>query len=645
MFHLHNQVLKENFELNINGLIKQINILVFDQSDAIPQIRAALKELSTYRFTFYNSTDEDEFKRMIKAIKPDIIISELHPNETNGNEMLNYCRMVYPDIPYIIFSAHTCNKSALHFLELGAADFLTKENLLALPATIYKVIRQSLEKFQIKEAKKQRWEDAQRFKGLIEYSLDPVITYNESGEITYASPAIERVLGYKVEEFIGTNVLQHIHPDDVIIRENTFKKLIQSSSNYATVDEERLLHKEGHYIWVKAIISDGRLIPGIKGFMTNFRDVSETVKSKKALEKTLKDLTDYKIALDESSIVGITNLSGKVIYANDELIKISKFSLNELIGSDYRLFNSHEHPTIFYLKIWKTISSGKIWKGEIKMKSKDDTFFWMNMTIVPFLNANKEPYQYIVVMRDITLRKLRTQELHNTIDLLSSQNKRLLNFSYIVSHNLRSHTSNMQNLISYIEETDDEAEKLEMINHLKNVTNALDETLYNLNEVVSIQTGSKMKIETIPLKAFINHILKVFESKITNAKAQIEIEINENTSVNYNKSYLESITHNLLLNSIKYKHPDRNPIIKIASKNEGVFTILSFSDNGLGIDLNKHKDKLFGMYKTFHNNTDSRGLGLFMSKNQIEAMGGKIEVFSEVGRGTTFEIYIKKNNK
>lgn len=641
MFYPQNQDLKEKLEINTNGFKKQIDILVFDQTNNLPLIDTALKDLSNYQFNLHNSTDNEEFKSIIKTFKPCIIISELHHNEADGKEMLNYCKMVYPDIPYIIFSSHTCNKSALHFLELGAADFLTKDKLSGLAATVFKALRQSLEKCQIKEAKKQRWEDAQRFKGLIEHSFDPVITYNDSGEITYASPAIERVLGYKVEEFIGTNVVQHIHPEDIVEREGKFNKFIQSSNSYAAIDEERLLHKDGHYIWVRAIISDGRLIPGIEGFMTNFRDITETIKSKNALEKTLKDLTDYKIALDESSIVGITNLSGKIIYANDELLSISKFSLDELLGSDYRLFNSNEHPTIFYLKIWKTISSGRIWKGEIKMKAKDDSFFWMNMTVVPFLNNKNEPYQYIVVMRDITLRKLRTLELHNTIDLLSSQNKRLLNFSYIVSHNLRSHTSNMQNLINYIDETDDEEEKMEMIDHLRNVTNALDETMYNLNEVVSIQSGSQMKIETIHLKSFVNQFLIVLESQIAKTKAHIEIEINENISVNYNKGYLESIIHNLLLNSIKYKHPDRSPFIKISARNESIYTILSFTDNGLGIDTKKHKDKLFGMYKTFHNNNDSRGLGLFMSKNQIEAMGGKIEVFSEVGQGTTFEIYIK----
>jgi PAS domain S-box-containing protein len=476
---------------------------------------------------------------------------------------------------------------------------------------------------------------------LIEYSHDPVITYSESGIITYASPAIERVLGYTVTEFIGTNVVNHIHPDDLVLREEKFKLLTYSQKNYAIIENERLLHKNGHYIWVKAIVSDARLLPGIEGYMTNFRDITETVNNKLKLEKTLKSLTDYKIAIDESSIVGITDLKGKITYVNNEFLTYSKFTKDELINKNFRLFKSDEHPDIFYLKIWNIISSGKIWKGEMKLKAKDNSHLWVSVTVVPFLNENHEPYQYIVVMRDITIRKLRTLELHNTIDLLTSQNKRLLNFSYIVSHNLRSHTSNIQNLINHIEDTHDETEKKEMMQHLKNVAEALNDTMYNLNEVVSVQTNSELKIEAIKLKPFLENTLKVLKSQISESNAIIVSEIPENVEINFSVSYLESILQNLILNSIKYKHPDRNPEIKIDCSYKENYLTLNITDNGIGINLEKYKDKLFGMYKTFHSNNDSKGLGLFMSKNQIEALGGKIIVQSKIDEGTAFTLYFK----
>jgi PAS domain S-box-containing protein len=641
MLTIKNQVFPNISSENTKKAKHSLKILVFDQIDYSKAILNELKAIDEINFSIDVISSEEELKNVIKNKKPDLILSELQNNETCGKQFLDYCRMFYPEIPFILFTDKKCNKTALDFLKMGASDYLLKENITALPATIFRAIRQSKEKQEIKAVKQKSWEDSQRFKSLIEYSHDPVITYSDSGIITYASPAIERVLGYTVTEFIGTNVVNHIHPDDLDLREEKFKLLTYSQKNYAIIENERLLHKNGHYIWVKAIVSDARLLPGIEGYMTNFRDITDTVNNKLKLEKTLKSLTEYKVALDESSIVGITDLKGKITYVNNELLTYSKFTKEELINKNFRLFKSDEHPDIFYLKIWNIISSGKIWKGEMKLKAKDKSHFWVTVTVVPFLNENQKPYQYIIVMRDITIRKLRTLELRNTIDLLTSQNKRLLNFSYIVSHNLRSHTSNIQNLIHHIEESDDETEKIEMMQYLKNVAEALNDTLYNLNEVVSVQSNSELKIEAIKLKPFFENTLNVLKSQISESNAIIKSEIPENVEINFSVSYLESILQNLILNSIKYKHPDRNPEIKIDCLYKENYLTLNITDNGIGINLEKYKDKLFGMYKTFHSNVDSKGLGLFMSKNQIEALGGKIEVESKIDKGTTFRLYFK----
>jgi diguanylate cyclase len=641
MFDFHNQVFNNKFDLIHPKNKHNLKILVFDQVDNSKELLKRLRGLSALSFSITVTSSETELKNLLKNQKPDLILSELQSDETCGKQFLDYCRMLYPEIPFVIFTDKQCDKSAFDFLKMGASDYLLKENIDALPATIFKAIRQSSEKLEIKQAKKQSWEASQRFKGLIEYSHDPVITYSETGIITYASPAINKVLGYKVSEFIGTNVVNHIHPDDLRLREQKFKLLSFTSENSAIIENERLLHKNGHYIWAKAVISDARLIPGIQGYMTNFSDITETVNNKIELEKTLKNLTDYKIALDESSIVGIVDLKGKITYANQELLTTSKYQKDELIGGSFKIFQSNEHPDFFYLKIWNEISNGKIWKGELKLKAKNNTHFWVSITVVPFFDEHHKPYQYIVVMRDVTIRKLRTLELHNTIDLLTSQNKRLLNFSYIVSHNLRSHTSNMQNLINHIEETDDETEKKEMMQHLKNVADALNDTMYNLNEVVSIQTNSDLKIERIKLKPFLNNILKVIKCHISKSNTTIISEIQDDVEISFSVSYLESILQNLILNSIKYKHPDRNPEIKIDCGYKENYLTLNITDNGIGINVERYKDKLFGMYKTFHSNTDSKGLGLFMSKNQIEALGGKIDVQSKINEGTTFRLYFK----
>lgn len=277
---------------------------------------------------------------------------------------------------------------------------------------------------------------------------------------------------------------------------------------------------------------------------------------------------------------------------------------------------------------------------EYRMIAKNGAVVWLR-DIVNVISENGQTVRLSGIMIDITDKKEAEKELKNSFNLVTEQNKRLLNFSYIVSHNLRSHTSNIESIMSLLEMSDSEQEKIELLQHLKSVSNSLNETMFHLNDVINIRNNIDLVSESLNLNKYVDAVKNVLSAQIIAKKATILTEIPSDLMVNYNPAYLESILYNIISNSIRYSHPDRLPIIRIKWLIEDEMNILQISDNGIGIDLVKNADKIFGMYKTFSNNSDSKGIGLFITKNQIDAMGGNITVESEPNIGTTFKIYIQ----
>lgn len=277
---------------------------------------------------------------------------------------------------------------------------------------------------------------------------------------------------------------------------------------------------------------------------------------------------------------------------------------------------------------------------EYRMIAKDGSVVWLR-DIVNVIMENGKAVSLRGIMIDITKTKEAEKDLNDSFNLVTEQNKRLLNFSYIVSHNLRSHTSNISSIMDLIEISESEQERNEMIQLLKSISNSLNETMLHLNEVINIRTNIGLVSEPLNLNQYIDTAQNVLTEQITLNDVSITTDIPKTVMVNYNPAYLESILYNIISNSIRYRHPKRKPAISIKWLIENDLNVLQISDNGVGIDLVKNADKIFGMYKTFSNNSDAKGIGLFITKNQIDAMGGNITVESEPNIGTTFKIYIQ----
>jgi len=230
-------------------------------------------------------------------------------------------------------------------------------------------------------------------------------------------------------------------------------------------------------------------------------------------------------------------------------------------------------------------------------------------------------------------------ELQRYIDFLGDQNKRLHNFAHIVSHNLRSYSNNLKFMINLLDDPDlTEDERPEIFNKIRQLSEKLGTTIHDLDEIVKINTDTTREMALINMEECFQNIIKALEANIRTTDAKIEYDFSACNSVTYVPAYLESIFLNLLTNSLKYRHPDRKPHITCKTYQKDNSIYLEFEDNGIGIDLKKNREKLFGMYNTFHKNHDAKGIGLFITKNQIEALGGSIDVESTVDVGTKFFI-------
>jgi signal transduction histidine kinase len=221
---------------------------------------------------------------------------------------------------------------------------------------------------------------------------------------------------------------------------------------------------------------------------------------------------------------------------------------------------------------------------------------------------------------------------------LTNQNKQLEDFAHIISHNLRGPVSNLNSILQFYKESETMEEKNELMGMFEKTVNNIGSTLNELLEVVSIRHQSKNEKEKVVFETTISKITEAFQGQILKSKAIITTDFSRVPEIEYSSTYLESIMQNLLSNALKYCATDRTPTVHFETNKINDNIELTVSDNGLGIDLSKNKAQIFGLHKTFHQHPEAKGIGLFLTKAQVEAMGGKISVDSELNKGTTFRI-------
>jgi PAS domain S-box-containing protein len=381
------------------------------------------------------------------------------------------------------------------------------------------------------------------------------------------------------------------------------------------------------------------------GYFCSLPDGTIVDSNKKFLE-----LTNYKLeeVIGEKNFTDFLSLGGKIYFENVYIpaLKLSgrieevNFNFIKKDGTAFPvLINSVEIKNkeglhLFTQSAIINISQRKKYEQELliaKTKAND------------LSNKLKEVNKELLNRAELILKqKLQLEEFNHHLE---NKNRQLSNFAHIASHNLRAPVSNLVALKDFYKEDIDLEDKAMIFSKVEIVIGHLNETLNELIESVKIQGNKDITHDPIVFDTVFDKTLAILDTQILVSKAVITSNFSEAPTATYPKLYIESILLNLLSNAIRYSAPHRTPRIHFFTKVNNNDLLLIAKDNGLGIDLKKHGHKLFGLNNTFHRHPDSKGVGLFMTKTQIEAVGGTITAESEVDKGTTFKIILKKNKE
>ncbi|GAB3921153.1 sensor histidine kinase [Mucilaginibacter myungsuensis] len=441
------------------------------------------------------------------------------------------------------------------------------------------------------------------------YWNDVVRVILELGEVAY--PSVDEALSY--------------YKDPVKARHLIDRAVLSGSPESADLE---LIGAKGTHkcvnIRIQAEYSKGKCVR-IYG---TIQDITAHKKLLKALEEREQRFAN---AFDHAPIgMALVSLTGGWIKVNTSLCELFGYAEEDFLQHTFQDF-TFPADLDADLKQLQQLIAGKIstYSMEKRYYHADGRLIWALLNVSLVRNDLGEPLYFVSQIKDVTERK-------RNMEIIRDQNGRLLNFAHIVSHNLRSHSGNIRMLTSMIQQEEDEAEKDQMLRLLDDNAANLLETLEHLNEIVRIHAGEEKERPELPLTRELDRVLTILSPSIMASQANIIKDVPDDVKVAFDPAYLESVLVNLISNALKYRHPDRRPELIIRTIFCDGVPLLSVADNGLGIDLKLHGHKLFGMYKTFHRHPDARGMGLFLVKNQVEAMGGQIWAESQPGVGTTF---------
>ena len=377
------------------------------------------------------------------------------------------------------------------------------------------------------------------------------------------------------------------------------------------------------------------------------------------LTATVRELRDLKAAIDAHSIVAVTDPTGKITYVNDKFCAISKYSREELIGQDHRLINSQFHSKAFFCELWMTIRQGRVWRGEVRNRGKDGSYYWVDTTIFPFIGERGEPLQYIAIRTDITQRKADEEKLARVAMELAEKNKELEAIVYTVSHDLRSPLVNVQGfgkqlnraceaMVAAVDVAGEGGEvpvaklrpplEIAIPQALRFINAGVNKMDVLLSGLLRYSRLGRVPLNMRPLNmsGIIGEITAAMKFQLDEARAEVRVDSLPTCIGDHVQT--SQVFGNILDNALKYREAERPLRIHVTGRLHGGQVIYAVADNGMGI-APEHQAKVFEMFHRLNpDNTVGEGLGLTIAQRVLERQKGRIWVESRLGQGSTFFI-------
>ena len=507
-----------------------------------------------------------------------------------------------------------------------------------------------------------------------------LVVADENGKFIIWNPAADKIVGLGAANIASEEWNQHYGvflPDTVTAFPAEQNPLLRAIHGEVCSAEMFLRNAElAEGVWIESSASPLKNNDGVsRGAVIAFRDITQRKKDEQKirklndeleqrvvertaqLEAVNRELADQKFAMDQHAIVALTGVDGIITYVNDKFCAISKYSREELIGRDHSILNSGHHPKGFFGTMYEAIASGKVWRGEVKNRAKDGSIFWLDTTVVPFMDAQGKPRLYAAIRADITeLKQAEERDLRRTAEL-EAANKELEAFSYSVSHDLRAPLRHIAGFSKMLVEEFSSTLDPTAQHYLDRIQTGTQKMGLLVDALLALARVGRQAFNRQPagLKAVVEEVIAMLQPD--SEGRQVEWVVGDLPVVDCDPVLVKQVFQNLLTNALKFTRPrvgadgsaqagtppptqrfaPTRAVIEVACKEEDGQRVFTVRDNGIGFNM-KYVDKLFGVFQRLHRAEDFEGTGIGLATVQriVQKHGGRVWAEGELEKGAAF---------